>query len=139
MRECSERFWVFFPQRETSVFVTDQSQWHWTKISASHSAATSVDQLIALIADGDAKGLSKLPKVGKKTSEQIILTLKGKLVFADEPKNEMGKKFSTRDDIVSALVNLGFRLYDVEKVVEKMNPQVNLESGVREGLLALTT
>jgi len=99
--------------------------------------ATTFDNLIELIQNEDAKGLSKLPKVGKKTAEQIILTLKNKLVFADiEPSN---KGPSVRTEIVSALVHLGFRASDVEKVVEKMRPDTNLETGVREGLLALTT
>lgn len=100
--------------------------------------ASPMDQLIQLINEGDAKGLSKLPKVGKKTAEQIILTLKGKLVTVDEKQN-LTPPSRVRQDVVSALVHLGFRLADVERVVEHLPDHTDLESGVRESLAALTS
>ena len=99
--------------------------------------AGGVDQIVDLINRGDAKGLSSLPKVGKKTAEQIVLTLKGKLVQVEEVLRPQG--LTSRSAIVSALVHLGFRLNDVEKVVERMSPDIELEVGVREGLAALTS
>lgn len=88
------------------------------------------------IETSNAKALAGLPKIGKKTAEQIILSLKGKLTVA--VSTEAKKETSTRSDIISALVNLGFRLSDVERVVSKMDPKMDLNSGVREGLQALT-
>jgi Holliday junction DNA helicase RuvA len=105
------------------------------------------DQLAQMIEAGDVKGLSGLPKVAKKTAEQIILTLKGKLVMEPEPaKPKKGSaslslepKFSgARADILSALVNLGFRLPDAEKVVGDMDDAIDVQQGVRQGLQALT-
>jgi holliday junction DNA helicase RuvA len=81
------------------------------------------------------KGLSKLPKIGKKTAEQIVLELKGKLVMGEDEKPRGG--FSARSDIISALVNLGFKVQDVEKVVGQMDPLVDLESGIKTGLASL--
>lgn len=100
--------------------------------------AGGVDQIVDLINRGDAKGLSALPKVGKKTAEQIVLTLKGKLVQVEEVLKP-SQSMTSRSAIVSALVHLGFRLNDVEKVVERMPPDIELENGVREGLAALTS
>lgn len=100
-------------------------------------AAGGVQRVVDLINSGDAKGLSSLPKVGKKTAEQIILTLKGKLVQSEEVSRP--QTFGSRQAVVSALVHLGFRLSDVEKAVERMAPDVDLEAGVREGLAALTS
>ena len=88
------------------------------------------------IETGDTKALSHLPKVGKKTAEQVVLTLQGKLVRVDETSQTKG---SHRQEIVSALVNLGFRLNEVEKVVEKMPADMDFQGGVRQGLTALTT
>ena len=85
---------------------------------------------------GDTKALSGLPKVGKKTAEQVILTLQGKLVRVDEAASMKG---SHRQEIVSALVHLGFRLSDVERVVEQMPTDMSFQEGVRQGLSALTT
>ncbi len=99
-------------------------------------AAAGVEQIVDLINRGDAKGLSALPKVGKKTAEQIVLTLKGKLVRVEDQTKPAA--LSSRQAIVSALVHLGFRLADVEKAVAAMPPEIDLEAGVREGLAALT-
>lgn len=94
-------------------------------------------QIVEWIEEANAPALSKLPKIGKKTAEQIVLSLQGKLVRASAEGG--GKKFVDRTQIVSALVNLGFRLADVEKVVDQMAPDTNLESGLRQGLAALTS
>jgi Holliday junction DNA helicase RuvA len=93
-------------------------------------------QIIQWIEDSNAQALSKLPKIGKKTAEQIVLTLQGKLVRAEGEK--ASQRFVARPQIVSALVNLGFRLGDVEKVVDQMSPDTDLEHGLRQGLSALT-
>jgi holliday junction DNA helicase RuvA len=94
-------------------------------------------QIIQWIEDANAQALSKLPKIGKKTAEQIVLTLQGKLVRAGETAG--AQRFVARSQIVSALVNLGFRLPDVERVVDHMPPETDLEAGLRQGLSALTS
>lgn len=94
-------------------------------------------QILRWIEDSDAAALSKLPKIGKKSAEQIILTLQGKLVRAGEAPG--GERFLARPQIVSALVNLGFRVADVEKVVDQMAPDTDLEAGLRQGLTGLTS
>lgn len=100
-------------------------------------SGATMNQLMAMIEAGDVKALSGLPKVGKKTAEQLILTLKGKLVLSeDAPKRKASNK--PRSEVVSALVNLGFRLQDVEKVVEDMPSDLDVQAGVRRGLAALS-
>ncbi len=96
-------------------------------------SGTRVENLLNMIESEDTVGLSKLPKVGKKTAEQIVLSLKGKLPQPSSP--HLG---NIRKDIVSALVNLGFKLSEVEKTVTKMPQEIALEEGVRQGLQALT-
>lgn len=95
------------------------------------------DQITQWIEDANAGALAKLPKIGKKSAEQIVLTLQGKLVRAGEASASSGR-FAARSQIVSALVNLGFRLNDVERVVDQMPPETNFENGLRQGLAGLT-
>jgi Holliday junction DNA helicase RuvA len=94
-------------------------------------------QIMQWIEDSNVGALSKLPKIGKKSAEQIVLTLQGKLVRANEVSG--ASRFVARPQIVSALVNLGFRLIDVEKVVDQMPPETDLEAGLRQGLAGLTS
>ena len=106
------------------------------KMATKILSAAKTEAILSMIDGGDVKGLTQLPKVGKKTAEQMILSLKGKLVFAED--EEHMEKFVARDDIVSALVHLGFKLNDVEGVVAQMDPATGLQEGVRKGLVALT-
>ncbi len=95
-----------------------------------------LEQIQLWIEAGDAKSLSSLPKVGKKTAEQIILTLKGKLVLI-ESKAKAPKVSETHRQISSALVNLGFKSQMVDQFVASLDLVTTLEVGVREGLKRL--
>ena len=110
-------------------------------------SGSSLDRLAAMIEAGDVKGLANLPKVGKKTAEQLILSLRGKLVLS--PLSQPGLKasrtgthaaeFSGREgELYSGLINLGYRPQDVEKVVRELPVEVDLQSGLRLGLQALS-
>lgn len=95
-------------------------------------SATRLEQLIEFIEQSDVKALTALPKVGKKTAEQIILSLKGELVVQQD------SSFAARGQIVSALLNLGFKSTEVEQAVSQLKPTQNIQKGVREALLTLS-
>lgn len=104
-------------------------------------SATQLSQLVEMIDEGNVKGLSSLPKVGKKTAEQMILTLKGQLVLEESDSGKKAKAAGANGvqaEIISALVNLGFRAGDVEKVVETMPKDIDLQQGIRKGLQSLS-
>lgn len=97
----------------------------------------TLTQLYRMIESEDVKGLSSLPKVGKKTAEQIILTLKGKLVIEREARPVLRPQ-GVRSDIGSALINLGFRGVDVESAVQQLPETISIEEGVRLCLTKLS-
>src|SRR5580704_10419413 len=80
----------------------------------------SIEQLVPAIRKGDLAQLVRIPGVGRKTAERIVVELRDKLVVVDVP--EAGKP-STRsqleDDVASALMNLGYDTKSVERAVEK--------------------
>ncbi|WP_413612361.1 Holliday junction branch migration protein RuvA [Bdellovibrio sp. HCB-110] len=92
-------------------------------------------QIQEMIEAGNAKGLSSLPKVGKKTAEQIILTLKGKLVSIEET---IKGKSEAHTQITSALLNLGYKSQLVDQFVSTLPTDMSLEEGVRKGLQTLS-
>jgi len=61
------------------------------------------DQFVSALDREDVEALSGIPGVGKKTAQKIILTLKGKLTPGVDPAGR-----STEEDIVTALVGMGF-------------------------------
>lgn len=107
------------------------------KMALSIMSGARVSQIQDWIENSDAKALSSLPKVGKKTAEQIILSLQGKLVRIDNPVK--GSKLNeTHRQISSALINLGFKNQNVDQFIMSLQPMTTLEDGVRQGLKMLT-
>jgi Holliday junction DNA helicase RuvA len=106
------------------------------KLAMNVLSGASTNQIMDMIDNEDVRGLTQLPKVGKKTAEQMILSLKGKLARSDK---SVSPKIKGRQEISSALVNLGFRPLDVEKVIKDLPTDVDLQEGIRQGLAALTT
>lgn len=139
VRDDAIQLYGFFNRAEKSLFLSlIKVNGIGPKSALQIVSAAPIARITELINEGNAKGLSELPKIGKKTAEQIVLTLKGKLVSADPVTANSAAK-NIRGEIVSALVHLGFRLADVEKVVERMPHNIDLENGVRQGLGALTS
>lgn len=81
------------------------------------------------IARGDARKLSTIPGVGKKTAERICLELRDKLVL---PSVQTARPVVTRstvdDDVQSALVNLGYRPKDAEGAIDAARKDVGGEA-----------
>lgn len=93
------------------------------------------DKLVELIENSDAKALAQLPRVGKKTAEQIILSLKGKLVRVPEKTVEVSYQ---RQQVSSALINLGFKPQQVDEYVSQLPKDLSVEESIRSGLAKLT-
>jgi Holliday junction DNA helicase RuvA len=78
-------------------------------------------ELVRAVERGDVARLTSIPGVGKKTSERIVLELKDRLprvhvpAAADAPDQAPSV---LRDDVLSALVNLGYHRPLAEKAVE---------------------
>jgi Holliday junction DNA helicase RuvA len=138
VREDQLTLFGFLSQNEKQLFLSFlKVNGIGPKVAMKILGAAPIGTLTQMIENSDVRGLSQLPKVGKKTAEQIILELKGKLVLAAE--TERHAAFGARADIISALVNLGFKLNEVEKIVNEMSPETDLQTGVRSGLQHLTS
>lgn len=104
------------------------------KLALNVLSGAGLHEITDWIESGDAKALSKIPKVGKKTAEQIILTLQGQLVRVEPKKNETSKSFK---EIQFALTNLGFKLQVVEEFLTTLPTNTQVEEGIRLGLSQL--
>jgi Holliday junction DNA helicase RuvA len=111
------------------------------KMAITILSGASPGQILEMIENEDVKALSKLPKVGKKTAEQMILTLKGKLVVAatEATAPKASPAIGTQRELKSALLNLGFRSQDIDRVVVGIDKNADLESGLKTALSALTS
>ena len=76
--------------------------------------------------------ISRMPGIGKKTAQRLILELQGKLGLA----TASGGAGNQNEDLRSALVNLGYKPAQVEQVLRKLEPG-EFEAMFRAALKAL--
>ena len=81
------------------------------------SGLPETSQLVGAIRGGDIARLTRIPGIGKKTAERMVLELRDKL--APVGTEEMPRVSSTpvREDVISALMNLGYKQAEVEKTL----------------------
>lgn len=91
------------------------------------------EMIISWIDQGDVKALMKLPKLGKKKAEQLVLSLKGKLVMEEDAQSVL-KLSPEKQDLKSALMNLGYNEEQVEGAIKEIGDFSGLENGIRKGL-----
>ena len=92
------------------------------KVGLSVLSGIEPEQLVRAIRSGDVARLVKIPGVGRKTAERLVLELKDRLpqVGVAEAEAPAGAGDDLRDDVLSALGNLGYQKAAVEKTVDKV-------------------
>lgn len=78
------------------------------------------DDLLTAIAGGDVGRLSTIPGVGKKTAERMVLELKDKMRELAAELPERTAAVPADQDVVSALVNLGYKSTLAERAVAEV-------------------
>jgi len=80
----------------------------------------SVDDLVPAVRNGDLARLTRIPGVGRKTAERMIVELRDKLAAMEIPENSRhtAAPAGTAGDVVSALLNLGYEQHTAEQAVE---------------------
>jgi Holliday junction DNA helicase RuvA len=101
-------------------------------------------ELSAAVHDGDLVRLGKIPGIGKKTAERLVLELKGKLPRTQEPAVKPTAAAGRGDDakrLLGALTNMGYRAAEAERAVKALGDRVGREplaELLREALALLT-
>ncbi|HET8775068.1 MAG TPA: Holliday junction branch migration protein RuvA [Thermoanaerobaculia bacterium] len=100
-------------------------------------------ELIRAVRTQDVARLTSIPGIGKKTAERIALELKDRLpasLKAVDTPTAAPPADQLRDDVLSALVNLGYQRPVAEKAVEKVlqgRADVRFEDTMKDALRAL--
>ena len=92
------------------------------KLAITVLSGIAADRLVAAIRGGDHGTLTKIPGIGKKTAERVVLELKDKLEglagTAPASASATPSLGATAEDVLSALVNLGYPRPIAQKAVE---------------------
>lgn len=95
------------------------------------------------VAQGDSKVLTRVPGIGKKTADRIILELRDKMTdrigeISSDTYAELSKPGTPASEnaaeAVTALVALGFTAAQAQKALAGLSPDLSVSEMVREGL-----
>ena len=107
------------------------------KASLSILGGMTVSELTHSIQTQDVNSLTKIPGIGKKTAERLILELKDK--FSDtEFTSSKNQGSSELSDIQNALLALGYNQKDILTVTKDLDANVTVNDGIKQALKLLS-
>ncbi len=92
------------------------------KLAVSILSGIEAPDLVAALRSSDVVRLTRIPGVGKKTAERLVLELKDKVVglaATEEPAPAAAAPGSAKEDLVSALLHLGYSRPEAERGVDR--------------------
>jgi holliday junction DNA helicase RuvA len=87
------------------------------KLAVTVLSGMSTEFLVAAIRGNDVAQLTRIPGIGKKTAERMVLELRDKLQAI--PAAQVARVTPIEEDVLSALLNLGYQQAAAEKAVAK--------------------
>ena len=107
------------------------------KASLSILSGMTVHELTHTIQSQDVVSLTKIPGVGKKTAERLILELKDKFSDAEFQSSNISSS-KELDDIQNALSALGYNQKDILLVTKELEPNISVNDGIKRALKLLS-
>jgi Holliday junction DNA helicase RuvA len=98
----------------------------------------SVDELAQAVTLQEAARLTRVPGIGKKTAERLLLELKGKLGAEIGAARPAGGTASTGSDVLNALMSLGYNEREALFAVKNLPPELAVADAIRQALRALS-
>ena len=96
----------------------------------------SVNDLAAAVARQEVGRLVKVPGIGKKTAERLLLELKGKL--ADALPSAAHAVEDSQHDILNALLALGYNAREAAAAMKPLPAGISTSDGIRQALKHLS-
>lgn len=139
VREDAQLLYGFLTKEERTLFrLLIRISGIGPKIALSILSGISSQLLSQAVATQEPGLLTRIPGVGKKTAERIVLELKGKLDTTISSETDGTATSNAKHDIVSALLSLGYSDREAQLAVKGLAPDISVNDGIREALKALS-
>ncbi len=121
VREDSLTLFGFLDEESRSTFELVQTvSGIGPKVALAIMGAHSPHSLALAITQEDIKGIEKVPGIGRKGAQRLILELKGKISDFSTSDQERTHQPVWREQLTSALVSLGFTAKDSDAAINKV-------------------
>ncbi|HET7205556.1 MAG TPA: Holliday junction branch migration protein RuvA [Terriglobales bacterium] len=108
------------------------------KLAITILSGMPADDMVNAIRGNDVARLTKIPGIGKKTAERMVLELRDKLP-ADQrqPAQVVPALSAVQEDVLSALLNLGYQRIAAEKAISAVDKTGSFDAMFRGALAAI--
>jgi Holliday junction DNA helicase RuvA len=103
------------------------------KVALSVLSGLSVDDLARAVASEDAARLTKVPGIGKKTADRLVLELRDKLPQAVSTVASQSAH-AAGGDVVNALLALGYNDREAQAAVKQLPAELTISDAIRQAL-----
>ncbi len=139
VREDAHILFGFHDTRERSLFRTlIKVNGVGPKLALGILSGIEADRFVQCVQDKDASSLVRIPGVGKKTAERLIVEMRDKLDDWQSTLPGATLTTQTSHDAVCALITLGYKPNEAERAVKNSyNANLSSEQLIREALKAM--
>lgn len=138
VREDAQLLFGFGSDRERSVFrQLLKVNGVGAKSALAILSGLSVEDLVRAITLQETGMLTRVPGVGKKTAERLLLELKDKFTM-DGVNLGSSQQKSASGDVLNALLALGYNEREALAAVKQLPPDVVVAEGIRQALKSLS-
>tara|TARA_S200000501_G_C20594282_1_gene642968 strand:- start:196 stop:768 length:573 start_codon:yes stop_codon:yes gene_type:complete len=92
----------------------------------------SIDNIASAVINQEIDMLVKIPGIGKKTAERLLLELKGKVNMIGD--SDFHRISGINEDILKALITLGYSEKEARQSIEKLPKDISISDGIRSAL-----
>jgi len=109
------------------------------KLAITILSGMPADDMVNAIRGNDVARLTKIPGIGKKTAERMVLELRDKLPPSGREVTQVIPTLSAvQEDVLSALVNLGYQRAAAEKALSDVEKNGSFDAMFRSALAAMS-
>ncbi|MFZ2524268.1 MAG: Holliday junction branch migration protein RuvA [Candidatus Ferrigenium altingense] len=108
------------------------------KLALSVLSGLSLNDLAIAVANKEAGRLTKIPGVGKKTAERLLLELQGKFAATGTNAAQGAAAASAGNDIANALLALGYNEKEADWAAKQLPKDASVSDGIRQALRLLS-
>jgi Holliday junction DNA helicase RuvA len=108
------------------------------KLALSVLSGLSLQDLAVAVANKEAGRLTRIPGVGKKTAERLLLELQGKFVLTGTGSARGAAVIPPGNDIVNALQALGYSEKEADWAARQLPGDTGVSDGIRQALKLLS-
>jgi len=139
VREDAQLLYGFLTQKERAAFrELIRISGVGPKLALSVLSGLTVDELAQCVALQESGRLTKVPGIGKKTAERLLLELKGKLADAlPQAAGGVSTPVGIASDALNALLALGYSEKEALPTLKQLPEGLGLEESIRQALKLL--